>query len=133
MSLSNIRAITNFYPDARLLSLRAWKRAVEFEPRDQGGPYVVSQEGYDPADFKMQIQEFVLGRSGQWLGLGEFFKLSAEIRREEFIFGTAAEVIEILDSLPGRAQVRHGEEADQAEGTDETHELSQAIEQAKKM
>ena len=131
MTFSNIRAITNNYQDARLLSLSSWKRAAEIELRDQGGPYVVTQEGYDPEDFRMRINEFVLGRSGKWLGLGAFFQLPAEIRQREFIFGTAAEVIETMDRLQGKAQVQHGGVPADPVEEGETQDLRKAVEEAR--
>jgi hypothetical protein len=117
MDLSKLRAITNNYQDAHLISLKNWKRAGEVVPRDQGGPYMISQEGYDPQDALVRPNEFVLGRSGKWSSLSVFFKLPAAARRDEFVFGSAAEVITLLDSLPPKAAVARGEPA--AAPTDE--------------
>jgi hypothetical protein len=105
MDLSKVRAITNNYQDVRLVSLRDWKRAQEVMPRDHGGPYAVLQEGYDSGDFKMLPEEFVLGKSGEWVSTGIFFKLPAELRRQEFVFGTAAEVIRLLAGLSGSPRI----------------------------
>lgn len=111
MDLSQLRSITNSYQDVRLLSLKEWKRAAEIEPRDQGGPYMVSQEGYDPEIAKPRRDEFVLGKSGEWVRLSLFFQLPGEVRREEFVFGMAAEVMQLMDSLPSTVRlVRSGEE-----------------------
>ena len=112
----NLRNITNSFQDVRLASLASWSQAREIMPRDRGGPYVVLQEGYDPEDPKVIAEEFVLGRSGKWLSLGLFYKLPIPERRAEYIFGTAAEVMEIMGKLPPRVQVvRPG--AAQAEAT----------------
>jgi hypothetical protein len=100
MDLSKLKSITNSYQDVRLLSLKDWKRAREFEPRDDGGPYMVSQEGYDPEETRPVLDEFVLGRSGEWVRLSLFFRLPGETRRNEFVFGMAAEVMELMESLP---------------------------------
>jgi hypothetical protein len=48
--------------------------------------------------------EFVLGRSGKWLSLGHFFKMPVPDRRAEFVFGTAAEVMQMMSDLPSKAQ-----------------------------
>jgi hypothetical protein len=107
MDIDKLRSITNNYRDVRLISLRDWKRAQEIVPRDVGGPYLVCQEGYDPRDLRMDLDEFVLSKSGKWVSLGLFFKLPRETRRQEFIFGTAAEVMDLLQSLPSNATVFH--------------------------
>lgn len=115
MDLSRIRAITNNYQDVRLVSLRHWKRAHEIEPRDQGGPYIVVQQGYDPQEINPSYDEFLLGRSGVWLPAGLFFKIPIEERRKEYVFGTAAEVVELLETLLGNAKiVRKGTEISEA-------------------
>ena len=56
----------------------------------------VMQEGYDPEDMKMIADEFVLGRSGKWLSLGHFYKMPVPDRRAEYVFGTAAEVMQMM-------------------------------------
>ena len=105
MSNINLRNITNSFHDVRLASLKSWKRANEIIPRDRGGPYVVLQEGYDPEDLTMTANEFVLGRSGKWLSLAYFFRMPVPERRAEFVFGTAAEVMQMMRDLPSKAQV----------------------------
>jgi hypothetical protein len=105
MSNLNLHTITNSFQDVRLVSLAAWRQAKEFSPRDHGGPYIVMQEGYDPADMKMIGDEFVLGRSGKWLALGHFYKLPVAERRLEFVFGTAAEVMQMMSNLPSKVQM----------------------------
>ncbi len=108
MDYSNLRAISNSYQDAHLISLKSWKRANEVHPRDHGGPYMVSQQGFDAGALHLHPDEFVLGRSGTWVTLGVFWKLPEEIRISEYVFGTAAEVIELVDSLPPEVKVEHG-------------------------
>jgi hypothetical protein len=105
MSNPNLRNITNHFLDAHLVSLASWKRANEISPRDRNGPYVVLQEGYDPEDMRMIAEEFILGRSGKWLSLGLFYKLPVPERRAEFVFGTAAEVIQMMSDLPPKIQM----------------------------
>lgn len=112
MSQSNARSLSNNFQDVRLASLASWSKAAEIEPRDRNGPYVVLQEGYDPQDPAMNLEEFVLGRSGKWLSLAHFYRLPVPDRRAEFIFGTAAEVMQTLGNLTGKAVVlRPGEPA----------------------
>ena len=103
MSNVNLRNITNSFQDVRLVSLASWKQASEIMPRDRGGPYVVLQEGYDPQDLKMRAHEFILGRSGKWLALGFFYKMPVPERRAEFVFGTVAEVMDMMGRLPSKA------------------------------
>jgi hypothetical protein len=104
MSNINLRNITNNYQDVRLGSLASWSRAHEFIPHDPGGPYVVTQEGYDPDDAKMTPDEFILRRSGEWLSLTFFFQMP-EPDRAEFVFRTAAEVIQVMNDLPSKVQI----------------------------
>ena len=101
----NLHNITNSFLDVRLVSLKSWQAAREISPCDRGGPYVVLQEGYDPQDVTMSPNEFVLGRSGKWLSLGYFFKLPVAERREEFVFGTVGEVMQILSDLSSKVQI----------------------------
>ena len=104
-SAAYLHNITNSFLDVRLASLASWKRANEISPRDHGGPYVVMQEGYDPQDLTMTPDEFVLGRSGKWLSLAYFYRMPVPERRAEFVFGTAAEVMQMMSDLPSEAQI----------------------------
>jgi hypothetical protein len=47
----------------------------------------------------LTADEFVLGRSGEWLSLSLFFRLPVPDRREEFVFGTAAEIMQMMENL----------------------------------
>lgn len=105
MSNVNLRNITNRFQDVRLVSFASWKLSIEFADRDRGGPYMVSQEGYDPEDPTVTADEFVLGRSGKWLSLSHFFRLPVPERRAEFIFGTAAEVMQMMNDLPSKVAI----------------------------
>lgn len=105
MDMSELHSLTNDYRRVKLVSLRNWKHAAEIEPRDQGGPYVVTQAGYDPEDPKMDYDEFLIGRSGSWFTASLFFKLPKQVRRDEFVFGTASEVIQLLESLPSHPRI----------------------------
>jgi hypothetical protein len=121
MSNMNLRNITNSFQDVRLVSLASWRQAAEFTPRDRGGPYAVLQEGFDPEDPKVIAEEFVLGRAGRWLSLGLFYKMPVPERRAEFIFGTAAEVMQMMSNLPSKPVIvrpggKEEAEADAPEG-----------------
>jgi len=115
MSNLNLRTITNSFQDVRLVSLASWRQANEISPRDHGGPYVVMQEGYDPGDMKMIPTEFVLGRSGKWLALGHFYNMPVADRRTEFVFGTAAEIMQMMSNLPSKVEMFGGANAAPAE------------------
>ena len=132
MSTADLRKITNHFQDARLVSLAGWRQASEITPRDRGGPYVVLQEGYDPDDLNMTPGEFVLGRSGKWLSLAHFFRLGIPERRTEFLFGTAAEAMQIMADLPFKVAIMgrpSGEE--QAVPAEANDEMAEAFKAAK--
>ena len=59
---------------------------------------------YDPYDATLTPDEFILRRSGEWLSLSLFFQMS-EPDRAEFVFKTAAEVMEVMYDLPPRVQI----------------------------
>ena len=105
MSNQEVRSLSNNFQDVRLVSLASWSKAAEITPRDQGGPYVVVQEGYAPHDLAVTVHEFILCRSGKWLALGHFYRLPVDERRAGFVFGTAAEVMKVLGDLPGKVSV----------------------------
>ena len=132
MSNQNLRKITNDFQDVRLVSLASWRQAGEINPRDRNGPYVILQEGYDPEDPKVTADEFVLGRSGKWLSLSQFFKMPVADRRDEFVFGTAAEVMLVMRDLPSKvALFGVGGEAEGSPTTAEADEMAAAFRAAK--
>ena len=133
MANVNLRNITNSFMDCRLVSLASWKAAKEIMPRDRGGPYVVLQEGYDPEDLRMTPNEFVLGRSGKWLALGIFYKMPVAERRDEFVFGTAAEVMQMMSNLPPKPAMLRGGDKDKDAPVipDATDEMAAAIHSGK--
>lgn len=134
MSKTNLSNITNNFQDVRLVSLAAWRQASEISPRDRGGPYVVIQEGIDPEDIKGRADEFVLGRSGKWLSMSFFHQLPVPERREEFVFGTAAEVMQVMSDLPSKvAIIRPGEKPEAEPGPEaaESDEMAAAIQAGK--
>ena len=133
MNQAHLHNITNNFLDVHLASLSSWRAAKEIFPRDSGGPYVVLQEGYDPEDFRMIPDEFVLGRSGKWLSLALFYRMPVQERREEFVFGTAAEVMTTLRDLPSKPVVMHPSPQEQEKGVPpEKDEMAKALEAARK-
>lgn len=132
MSNANLHSITNSFQDVHLASLASWRLAHEIIPRDHGGPYVVIQEGYNPEDLTMTPDEFILGRSGTWLSLSLFYRMPAPERRAEFIFGTAAEVMQMMSNLPSKVvMLRPGAGLEDAPFTPETHEMAAALKAGK--
>jgi hypothetical protein len=128
MANINLRNITNSFQDVHLASLASWKQASEISPRDHGGPYVVTQQGYDPEDMTVTEDEFVLGRSGKWLSIAFFYKMPIPERRAEFIFGTAAEVMQLMGNLPSKVQIiRPGASTPPVSGTTEPDEMAAAL------
>ena len=122
--------LRNNFQDLQIVRLSSWRQANEVTPRDHGEPYMVTHEGYDPEDMKVIAEAIVLGRSGKWLSLGHFFRMSVSERRAEFIFGTAGEVMKMMNDLPSKAAIlRPGdksEPASPAPGQDEMAAACQA-------
>jgi hypothetical protein len=105
MNLADYQNITNNFQDMHLVSMRNWKEAATVQPQDNGGPYLVAQEGLDPEDPALAPDEFLLGRRGQWLATKFFFRMPVTERRAEFVFGTAAEVMNLVQGLPSKPVV----------------------------
>ncbi len=122
MSNLNLHSITNDFAIVRLASLATWKGAAEFPDKDRGGPYVVIQEAYDPEDPKLTADEFVLGRSGKWLSIGFFYRMPVPERRAEFVFSTAAEVMEMMGKLGPKAQILRPEKPGTVEAAAEAED-----------
>jgi hypothetical protein len=132
MSKRFLSKISNSFNDVRLVSLASWKQANEITPRDRGGPYMVTQLAYDPEDAKMADDEFVLGRSGKWLSLKYFFQMPIAERRAEFVFGTAAEIMQMMALLPSNAMViRPGQQPPPEPAPGETDEMAGAFNAAR--
>lgn len=131
MDQSHLRAVSNDYQDVKLVSLKGWQRADEIFPRDSGGPYVVLQEAYDPDDLKTEYDEFLLGKSGEWVSVGVFFRLPADLRVQEFVFGTAAKVIELMENLTEKAHIYRKGESLAGPESDTSDDLGQVFQQNK--
>lgn len=102
--MSSLR-LSNHFSACRLVSLAKLKTAAEFPGRDANGPYLIAQEGYDPSDPAMRLGEYLLSRSGEWLGTHWFVRLPVPERRKEFFFPTVGEVMELMEDLAGEVRM----------------------------
>ena len=103
--MSMAQRLSNHFTACRLISLAKHKAASEIVPRDTHGPYVVMQHGYPPGDATMRPADYILGRSGAWLGTHWFIRLPVAQRRKEFLFGTVAEVVELMENLTSNVEM----------------------------
>lgn len=103
--MSMAQKLSNHFTACRLISLAKHRLAAEIVPRDTHGPYIVMQHGYAPGDATMKSADYILGRSGAWLGTHWFIRMPVAERRKEFIFGTMAEVMEMMENLTSKVQV----------------------------
>jgi hypothetical protein len=135
MSSENARNLSNDFQDVRLLSLHTWPDAPALRDSGGHGPYVVMQKAIDPEDLRATVEDFILGKSGRWLPLYLFQKLPQDLRREQFIFAAAAEVIEVLQGLTGKPTIERGQPAPAGSGDAQpsdagTDPLNKAIQEA---
>ena len=134
MSKIDLKNITNSFRDVHRVSMASWSVAHEIYPRDHGGPHVVTQDGYDPEDMKVIADEFIPGRSGKWLSFSYFFRMSVPERRAEFIFGTAAEVMAMMEGLPSKVAIlRPGGELQSVPTPPESDEMAAAYEAGRRL
>jgi hypothetical protein len=103
--MSLAQRLSNHFSACRLISLAKLKSAAEINPRDTNGPYIILQHGYEPGDATMRPADYLLGRSGAWLGTHWFIRMPVPERRKEFIFGTVAQVMELMESLTSNVEV----------------------------
>jgi hypothetical protein len=127
MSLAS--RLSNHFSACRLVSLAKLKAASEFLNRDTNGPYVIMQHGYEPGDATMRAGDYILGRSGAWLGTHWFIRMPVPERRKEFLFGTLAEVMELMESLTSKVEVIRDKPANVSEDTPPDEEMQKAIEE----
>jgi hypothetical protein len=74
-------------------------------PQYEHGPYVVLQKGALPGDLSSRPLDFLLTREGRWLPMFAFLKLPERERYDLCTFRTAAEAIQQLEKLAGRARI----------------------------
>ncbi len=120
--MSMAQKLSNHFTACRLISMAKHKDASQFMSRDTHGPYVVMQNGYAPGDATMRSCDFLLGRSGAWLGTHWFIRLPVKERREEFIFSTMAEVMELMESLTSKVEV-----LSKPEGVEDHHPVDEEM------
>ncbi len=108
MDLASTRSLSNDFQDIRLCSLHATANPRDEEDPGGHGPYVILQKGIDPDDSTATVDEFILGRDGRWVTVGQFDRLPPEAQESRFVYPTAAEAVAVLQSLTGRAVVDHG-------------------------
>lgn len=96
------RTITNRYQDFHLLDLsRLMKNSAG------RGPFLLVQDGCDPADPQMRECSFVLTRRGTWLHYYLFLTLPETVRRRCVLFDTGAEALAFAANLPGTVTVEN--------------------------
>jgi len=96
------RAITNRYQDFQLLDLSKLMK------RTQGrGPFLLVQEGCDPADPHSRECSFVLTRRGTWLHYYLFLALPETVRYRCAMFETGAEALKSAANLTGPVRVEN--------------------------
>lgn len=88
--------ITNNYNHCQLLNLGSGPKGR--------GPFVVRQEGSAPGNMALQQETFLLRKDGTWVLNLAVFPLS-EKEKEQFIYQTSAEAIQLLDGLVGEPLV----------------------------
>lgn len=125
MSMAN--RLSNHFSACRLISLAKIKSASEFPNRDTRGPYLILQHGYEPGDATMSGADYILGRSGAWLGTHWFIRMPVPERRKEFIFSTVAEVMEMMENLTSKVEVVRDKPANVLDDAPEDDEMHKAI------
>jgi hypothetical protein len=84
-----MNAISNSYTDCRLVNL---------EPSTPEGPFIVSQDAYDPQDPLLQAKVFFLKRDGTWVD--ELVHWTAEDGGAfDIVFDRVADVMKVLAEL----------------------------------
>ena len=85
------------------------------------------QHGYEPGDPAMEGADYILGRSGAWLGTHWFIRLPVPERRKEFIFSNLAEVMELMESLTSKVEVIKDKPANVSDDAPADEEMQKAI------
>jgi hypothetical protein len=125
--MSMAHRLSNHFSACRLVSLAKLKAASEFPNRDTNGPYVIMQHGYEPGDPAMRPSDYILGRSGSWLGTHWFIRMPVPDRRKEFLFGTLAEVMELMESLTSKVEVIRDQPANVKDDSPVDEDMQKAI------
>ncbi|RYD68512.1 MAG: hypothetical protein EOP83_00735 [Verrucomicrobiaceae bacterium] len=128
--MSMAQRLSNHFSACRLVSLAKHKAASEFPNRDTNGPYIIMQHGYEPGDQAMKSADYILGRSGAWLGTHWFIRLPVPERRKEFIFSTVAEVMEMMENLTSNVEVIRDKPDNVPDDAPADEEMQKAITEA---
>lgn len=88
-----MRALTNTYSDCQLLNVDPQSAAH--------GPFIITQEGYDPDDLRFVMKLFLLRRDGQWIDEMAQEQLSEDECLEVF-FESPEEAARALEALQGK-------------------------------
>ena len=79
---------------------------VNIDPDAPGrGPFIVSQQGSDPQDPKVQLRTFLLTRTGEWVDWASVLAMPRELA-DDLLFETAQEIVALTDKLAGKAKFR---------------------------
>ncbi len=96
-------ALTNNYQNCELLNLKYGSQGK--------GPFFVRQDGTPPGSMTFQAQRFLLRRDGIWVLNLAVFSLS-EKEKEQFLFESTAEALQLLAELRGEPVVETAIPAD---------------------
>jgi len=94
------KTITNSFHDFHLLEISKTTHHPE-----KRGPFMVSQSGSAPGDPELRECIFVLTKRGTWMHLYIFFLMSHELRHRVAVFDSAAEVMQLAETLVGKPVV----------------------------
>ena len=92
-------AISNNYNQCQLLNLG-------YGPGGRG-PFIVRQDGTPPGSTTFGTERFLLRKDGTWVLNLAVFALP-EKEKEQFLYNTSAEAIQLLDGLRGEPLVETG-------------------------
>ncbi|HSI65418.1 MAG TPA: hypothetical protein VLE43_19990 [Candidatus Saccharimonadia bacterium] len=91
--------LTNSYQNCELLNLRYGSGGR--------GPFIVRQDGTPPGSVTFQQERFLLRKDGTWVISLAVYPLS-EKEKEQFLFESSAEAMQLLEELRGEPLVEAG-------------------------
>ena len=91
------KTITNSFHDFHLLEISKTTHHPE-----KRGPFMVSQSGSAPGDPELRECTFVLTKRGTWMHLYIFFLMPHTMRHQVAVFDSAAEVMQLAETLVGK-------------------------------
>jgi hypothetical protein len=79
---------------------------VNLDPESPArGPFIVSQQGSDPQDPKVQVCTYLLTRDGEWVRWASVFAVPGGMA-DDLLFDSAKEMVEVVERLTGKAKFR---------------------------